>query len=352
MWLEFLSSGAIVSLDGQKALIGWGMPKWTHQRPNAIDHAFFFPYFFSNRYPAWLHFANNKIINLNELSDSLKKLPSLKAKAPQWYPTAKEEYIHNFQLLSEFLNKGFLQKAVLYLFEKASFHMNEQQLKHSLLSLLNLELTTPLYLYGFWNEEEGMLGATPEILLLLDNNKGKLQTQAVAGTAKIGSESTLRENRYQYEHEIVVEAIKQSISPFGFLEVNQTKIANYSLLSHLITPINVKLKELLEVEEYVKALHPTPAVGAWPKTFGSAWLKDQERKLPRKRYGAPAGIWLNQEGKGYFYVAIRSMQWQKKDVRLYVGSGITNKNIWEEEWNEIQLKLQAIKKTLGLQTKS
>jgi menaquinone-specific isochorismate synthase len=199
----------------------------------------------------------------------------------------------------------------------------------------------PLALYGFWNEQEGMLGATPE-LLFRQNEKG-VETCAVAGTVTALQEWK-NDSKLKEEHEIVVQAIVQALSPYGAVSVGEVGLTPFAHLAHLKTPI--LLSVTCPFETLVAALHPTPALGASPKEAGAIWLQQVQQLIDRRRYGAPVG--LKKGSTGHCFVAIRNVQWTMQESQLMAGCGFVQGSDVELEWQELKMKLAAMKEILSL----
>ena len=92
-------------------------------------------------------------------------------------------------------------------------------------------------------------------------------------------------------------------------------------------------------------MHPTPALGAFPRRPGMEWLKEYQQKIDRRRFGAPVGYAI-EDAQAKCYVAIRNVQWTKNQMLLAAGCGIVATSQYDAEWAEIKLKLQAIKEML------
>lgn len=191
---------------------------------------------------------------------------------------------------------------------------------------------------------EGIVGATPELLFTL-SPKG-LETMALAATAD--NERDLQREKEQEEHQIVVEAIQKALEPYGRITLGPQVTSPYGKLFHLKTPIS--LEGSLTFQQAVEALHPTPAVGAWPLKEGKKWLREQDRRLPRYRYGAPFGYSLPERQEARALVAIRCIQWNAEEAYLYAGAGITAQSIYEDECQEIKNKMAATANLMGIST--
>jgi menaquinone-specific isochorismate synthase len=108
----------------------------------------------------------------------------------------------------------------------------------------------------------------------------------------------------------------------------------------------VKLQQAVTTDQVTQLIHPTPALGAYPRVEGMKWLREFDREMPRERFGAPVGY--TRKGESTCYVAIRNVQWKDFQLKLGAGCGIVPASQFESEWNEILLKLKSIKNILAL----
>ena len=99
-------------------------------------------------------------------------------------------------------------------------------------------------------------------------------------------------------------------------------------------PIEVILEQPIDFKAATTALHPTPALGAFPKEAGFTWLENYNQQMPRGRYGAPVGCLLNNQAT--CIVAIRNVQWKGSQAKIGAGCGIVKESVLENEWNEIR----------------
>lgn len=271
-----------------------------------------------------------------------------------------------FHDLQEQISKGILQKAVpvIFLNSEGGLSSEELALQRALLliQLLKNSQGSPLYVYGWWDfSGEGILGATPE-LLFSQPHGNELQTMALAGTrlkepversALSALEGSLLEDpKERLEHQIVVDSICTSLTPWGRVQVGQTQELHLKTLSHLYTPIELHLQGTQGIErsrfsDWVRALHPTPALGASPREPGWDWLKAQAVNTDRARFGAPFGVYFSEQ-HSYCLVAIRNIQWIQGAVTMGAGCGVVRSSQVDREWRELQGKLRAIHRLFGL----
>ena len=88
--------------------------------------------------------------------------------------------------------------------------------------------------------------------------------------------------------------------------------------------------------ELLKKLHPTPAVGGFPRAEAVKFIQQHE-DFDRGWYAAPIG-WINTSGNGEFAVAIRSGLIMKNQVRFFAGCGIVQDSDPQKEWEETNMK--------------
>ena len=346
---SFLKCGAAVLVDPETVLVGSGPRIWLSE---PTSPSFYFPDFFLSGNKPWFVHAFMKEIPLNQLDDYLQKHQknNLSSTVTQcnWQLTSRVHFNDIMDELLGFLASGDLLKAVPYIREFSSGGIDEQSLVKSLKQLISSCKQYSMHLYGFWGDGEGFLGATPQILFKMTGEKN-LKTMACAGTRQKGNDDYLiaSDIKELHEHQLVVQSITESLSPFGRVVLGKQEVKPFNQLVHLVTPIHLEMEESVGYEEIVQAMHPTPALGAIPREFGDKWLRKYACEVePRGRYGAPAGYVKNDEGLAL--VAIRGMQWQRDRVNLYAGSGVVPGSSAEREWNEIQLKLKSIKELLSL----
>jgi menaquinone-specific isochorismate synthase len=188
---------------------------------------------------------------------------------------------------------------------------------------------------------EGLLGASPESLFQM--RSGKLSTVALAGTKPRGMSDAdfLKAPKERREHDLVIEGIVSSIKDCGTLSIGPTQVLSLAHVSHLQTKIDLALDQEGDFLDLVQRMHPTPALGAFPKQAGEPFLLAQEKRVPRGRLGAPFG--LVQEGEAQCIVAIRNLQWTQKRVFLVAGCGITEESHFESEWEEMLVKMASVR---------
>jgi menaquinone-specific isochorismate synthase len=199
--------------------------------------------------------------------------------------------------------------------------------------------------YGFEFGDEGMAGLTPELLFQVKD--GRLTTMALAGTGRSEDPSLLDDRKEMHEHSLVIEHITQELKPFGRVQIGQTIERVYGPLKHLFTPIEVTLEREPDFMNFVRALHPTAALGGWPRKPAIDWLEKQDFHRTRRRFGAPFGYRDGHDMK--CVVAIRGVQWCKNRLMVASGCGVVKESRVLNEWRELELKRASIYRWLGVE---
>lgn len=334
---EFLACGTLHTLDKNRLLIGFGERSWHDKLHLESGPCWYYPDFFLKSQKPYFTHEQWKIVSAQEFRAEPCDQTRLKWKSP--FETLFKE---SFDKLKNLITKGLLSKAVPYLFETADFEMTFARKEAMIAALLAYTKECSLSIYGFWNQQEGILGATPEILFTYE--KGWLYSMACAATLPSNSSAQLESKLFK-EHDFVAKELKEKLSHLGPLETSKPIWEKFQTLKHLITRFSCKL-ERFDFGEAVKLLHPTSAVGAYPNSEGSSWLADYEKLLPRGRYGAPVGLAF--QDKRSCLVGIRNVQWDQSQMRIGAGCGVVKESLFDEEKQEISAKISAIKGSLNL----
>jgi len=199
------------------------------------------------------------------------------------------------------------------------------------------------------------LGATPERLIALHD--GTASTVALAGSGPRGAtraederlaEQLLHDPKERAEHAIVVGALRDGLGQLCTRVISDTQpqIKQLANVQHLFTPVRGEVVAGVGVLELVERLHPTPAVGGFPRQPALQLIRDREA-LDRGWYAGPIG-WLNRAGEGEFVVGIRSALVDGNSATLFAGCGIVADSDPATEYAESGWKLQPMRAALGI----
>lgn len=350
---QWLTNGAVMSFTPGQLLLGWGKRQSTLPTQAQPKISFYFPDFFLKDPSPWFQYEYTQTIKI----DSLLQILTLKKNGLShcyysptytWKNDYNPLFCRTFKELKQQMAAGELDKAVPFVFETSPATVTISQLIFSLCNMLKYMQEYPVYLYGFWNQVEGMLGLTPEILFRYSAEQ-RLETMACAGTSRKDADchQFLSDPKQINEHQWVVKGIAEALTPFGKLRIGERQLLSLPNINHLVTPISVDLDSPPDFESIVKALHPTPALGAFPRAPGMRWLESYQQHIDRRRFGAPVAF-LKDDGTAGCYVAIRNVQWDQRGMLVGAGCGIVPASQCDNEWAEINLKLKATKEMLGV----
>lgn len=204
--------------------------------------------------------------------------------------------------------------------------------------------TATVFSYQF-SQEQAFVGATPESLY--KRNGLEIETAAIAGTRPRGKtekedlalQADLLSNcKEMHEFNVVKEEIERRLSPLcsSFTKQNEDCIIQTSTVQHIYHTFEGLLKEGVDDECLIQALHPTPAVGGRPKETAMEEIRKLET-FDRGWYAAPVG-WISPD-QAHLLVAIRSALIQRNQLRLFAGTGIVPGSLPQKEWEELGHKI-------------
>jgi menaquinone-specific isochorismate synthase len=267
-------------------------------------------------------------------------LPSVRCRKD--YPDAKG-WRTNVEAALRSFRVGEYEKVVLA--RKATFEFTEPVNAAALLHALKKNTTQCFHFLFQPHAGSGFLGASPERLYRRDGDL--IRTEAIAGSRNRGASSAqdqalgrelLSSEKDRREHAYVVEGIQRSIEPVcGLLTGGpEPAVLKLSRCQHLITPFKGRLRKGITDSELLEMLHPTPAVGGYPRKPA---MEDIARLEPFDRgwYAGPVG-WIAKDA-AQFVVGIRSGLTQGNRLHLFSGAGIVEGSVAENEWEEIENKI-------------
>ncbi len=212
------------------------------------------------------------------------------------------------------------------------------------------------YIFAIQRSTRFFVGATPERLVQAQN--GQIHTMALAGSAPRGTTqeedeqlgaALLQSEKNGIEHAVVVATVREALLVHcSTVHVYDTPhLLKLKNVQHLETPIVGELLPGRCILDVMADLHPTPAVGGFPRKEALATIRRIEQ-LDRGWYAGPLG-WIGAGGHGEFAVALRSGLVAEHEATLFAGCGIVGNSDPESEYTESCLKLQGMLRGLGEQ---
>jgi menaquinone-specific isochorismate synthase len=196
------------------------------------------------------------------------------------------------------------------------------------------------------NPHTAFIGTSPE--RLYHRHDRFLKTEAIAGTRHRGSSKEIdlelsdalqTSAKDLREHQLVVANLQDILGELcEIIEIEpRSTILKLNKVQHLYTQCQGILKAELTDAEILPQLHPTPAVGGFPRIAALDLIRQLE-PFQRGWYAAPVG-WIGYDD-AEFAVAIRSGLIDGDKLLLFAGAGIVEGSQPEEEWTEIENKIR------------
>ncbi|MFZ4402838.1 MAG: chorismate-binding protein [Pseudobdellovibrionaceae bacterium] len=261
--------------------------------------------------------------------------------------TTYADFSVDFENIQARIQSKKIEKAVPFITEEFEYSPTLSDKAFFLLQLL--KSPESLYPYGFWQESQGIVGCSPE-LLFRQSEALSLQTAALAGTAlkhQGKADKDLNQDSKEIEeHMWVVKFLQSTLSPYGDLTKKGPYILDMPHLQHLKTEVDLRLQKPESILKWIELLHPTSALGVYPKTKENMkWFMTLNQQQSRQQFGAPLTFVSEQEVLSL--VAIRCLQWDQHSAKINTGCGVIQQSQCEKEWQELLQKRFSVKKMLG-----
>lgn len=211
---------------------------------------------------------------------------------------------------------------------------------------------------------DSMVGATPELLVRLENRR--LASRVLAGTARRHpGDAATREReaerlaqwlaasaKNRAEHEFARASALSSLEPLcSVVEAAAPRVLTLPNVLHLATDITGVVAGDTGALSLVGALHPTAAVCGTP-TAAAARVIAEVEGMDRGRYAGPVG-WVDWHGEGEWCIALRSAALPpggagpEAPARVFGGGGIMPESVPADELAETTAKMRPMLTALG-----
>lgn len=335
---------AFVQLGHGRLFVGWGpFEQLPFRRPDRP--AFFITDFFLDDPHPWRHPAAWEELTVEEFA---ARLPEGSTPRVTWDALPLESFAPIFESATSAMQRGEFKKIVPIIFE--SGHLAERGDIRRFLVERIATFPPAMRAYGYSYQSHGVIGATPE--LLFESDGRGYRTMALAGTRPVGRAPELFTDAKELrEHRLVVDDIVRRLAPFGNVDVGALGMLEMPTLAHLMTPIRFEETggdQKMSFSEMIRRLHPTAALGVFPRTeAGERWLREHDRGVRRRTYGAPFGL-EREDRHALALVAIRNLQWHGDVVRVGSGAGLLPESRIDREFDELRAKREQVKALFGV----
>ncbi len=185
------------------------------------------------------------------------------------------------------------------------------------------------------DSETAFLGASPEKLFSREGRR--IVTEALAGT--ISTSENWSPKEFEEVNAVRTFLKNQLETCCQDLTYGSPEERPFGNLRHLYQKLDGMLKTKISDKMLIAQLHPTPALGGFPRECTMEYLRSVE-PFDRGWYGAPIGLVSDKETN--LAVAIRSMLVCKNKLHLFSGAGIVKGSDPAKEWEELDRKIAHI----------
>jgi menaquinone-specific isochorismate synthase len=203
---------------------------------------------------------------------------------------------------------------------------------------------------------DGLLGATPEMLLRLDG--GRAYSRVLAGTLPRAGDAAEDERRATRlagsakdlaEHAYGVRSVVDALAPHcGPVTVDGPSLLRLPNVLHLATDVTARVADGSTALGLLGSLHPSAAVCGTPRAAALEVIRAVEG-MHRGRYAGPVG-WVDAAGDGEWGIALRCAQIDPVEpdrLRLLAGCGIVAGSDPATELAESEAKLVPMREALS-----
>lgn len=213
------------------------------------------------------------------------------------------------------------------------------------------------FMYYLKFGDKKIIGASPELLFSLRN--GEMVTRPLAGTIRRGkteqedielARTLLHDPKEIAEHNMLVDLHRNDIgkvAQFGTVKVRDLmSIKKFSHVQHISSEIVGIIDPKEDMFSSLAAQFPAGTLSGAPK-IESMKIIDENEKQARGPYGGGVGQ-FGFNGDCTFAIAIRSLFVSGEYAYAQTSGGIVYDSKPEKEYEEIQRKLEAMRKVLGV----
>ncbi len=321
------------------------VPHWHYFKTNEASFLSFYYH---------IHAKSSLAILEKEFSENLRYFQSIEAidllplPSLSFLQSTVDRYPATVLKALEILKAQHYQKITLAAY--SDYRITDALDLSSILAPLKAE-ASPSTTVFCWSQAPGrnFFGATPETLLrtqdhtvFIDALAGSIPRQGNSMTDRLDQEALLKDSKILQEHQLVIDAIVQdlkalSINPYY---PNTPQVKSLKYLHHLFTPIQARYNSSNTVFSLIQALHPTPALGTYPKKSDADLISSLEN-FERKLYGGGLG-WMNSAEDSHITVNIRCAAQDGERLRFFAGCGLTAASIPHIEQKELETKLKTL----------
>lgn len=211
------------------------------------------------------------------------------------------------------------------------------------------------YLFYFNFEDFHVVGASPEILVRLDEEGGRkrVTVRPIAGTRPRGATADedaaleaelLADEKERAEHLQLLDLGRNDagrVSQIGSVRVTeQFTVERYSHVMHIVSNVEGRLQDGLDALAVLRAAFPAGTVSGAPK-LRAMEIIDELEPVKRGIYAGAAG-YIGFHGDMDLAISIRTAVIKDGQIHVQAGAGIVADSNPDAEWTETQNKARAM----------
>jgi anthranilate synthase component 1 len=254
----------------------------------------------------------------------------------------KEGYCDAVNTIKNYITEGDVMQVVLAQDFSANFDKDPFDLYKAI-----RKLNPSPYMYFLDLDECQIVGASPEILVRLENNE--INLRPLAGTRKrgenpeedkINEEDLLNDPKEIAEHLMLIDLGRNDVgrvSKIGSVIVtDKMTIEKYSHVMHIVSNVMGKIASGLSYFDVLKASLPAGTLSGAPKIRAMEIINELEPSS-RGIYGGAIG-YIGWNGNMDTAIAIRTAVIKDKTIHVGAGAGVVADSVPENEWLECRQK--------------
>ena len=254
----------------------------------------------------------------------------------------KAEYLAAVSTIKNYIAEGDVMQVVLAQDFSANFDLDPFDLYKAI-----RELNPSPYMYYLNLDECQIVGASPEILVRLENQEVTLRP--MAGTRKRGKNlvedksnqsALLNDPKEIAEHLMLIDLGRNDVgrvSEIGSVKVTAKMIIEkYSHVMHIVSNVVGRLISGLNYFDVLKAALPAGTLSGAPKIRAMEIIHELEPSS-RGIYGGAIG-YIGWNGNMDTAIAIRTAVIKDKTIHVGAGAGVVADSVPENEWLECRQK--------------
>ena len=267
-----------------------------------------------------------------------------------WHPNISQKaYLRVVDEILDFIHAGDIYQANL----AHGFVANISEHTDPFQIYLSIRKDNPAPFSAYAEFGDRSIACTSPERLITVNTQGLVESRPIKGTIANSDHpdedhqlknKLLKSVKDRAENIMIVDLVRNDLSqvckPHSVHVSELCTLESYAGLHQLTSSVQGRLKDGVDAFDLLSAVFPGGSVTGAPKRRSMEIIHQLEQK-PRHAFCGSFG-YIGFDGVADFNIMIRTIQFQGRQARLDVGSGITSMSKPEHEYSETLLKAQKI----------